>query len=361
MRPHVYAERATLGALLLEPRQADLLKDWLLPAHFDQVIHQATYEAILQLREARGDPSPSPDPAFLLEVFERARQNRNLAAAAFNATGNGAVYLGDLMNSVRNVDNVVDYARLVFSAHVSREVASSGTRLAQMMSDRLDPDDFTTLLGNHLESAQQRLATLAAQWGQPATGSSIAPTPTEAQPDDDPELTGMLADAEAERNLLAGLVGAPHTFENVDSYLEPEHFADPQGGLVYQAIRTVFSRGVAVDPITVLYEADRLYQIETGEPLPDEVCDGTVRVLFERGAGSPEFYGLKILQLAIQREARADGLAMRHTATTSDPADTLAGSLARLARLRRRHDDWTRAAAPELAQHRPGPSQSAAS
>lgn len=158
------AERAVLGAIMLDPRAVDAAAEVLRAADFHRPAHQAIFEAMLDL-STRSEPI---DPVTLRSELER--------RGALDRAG-GAAYLGSLLDALPRTTNVAHYAGIVRDRSILRQVlavseeikesASSGTLSARELLDKAEDRLFELSQKGHRggfepiqEVARQGLETL---------------------------------------------------------------------------------------------------------------------------------------------------------------------------------------------------------
>ena len=118
--PHdLAAERAVLGAVLVDRSQLDSVREILKARDFLDVRHQRIFEAFCEL-----DDAPELRKIDLLTVRAELERNGKLDAAG------GAGYLSELLDGVARSSNAADYARLVRERALSRELHHFGSRIA---------------------------------------------------------------------------------------------------------------------------------------------------------------------------------------------------------------------------------------
>ncbi|RRR66084.1 MAG: replicative DNA helicase [Candidatus Viridilinea halotolerans] len=136
--PHdLDAERATLGAMLLEREAVIALAPFLKPEHFYLEKHALIYEAQLACYERR-------EPPDLATVAAQLRSQNHLA------TVGGASFLAELLSAVPTAVHVEYYARVVERTAMGRALIEAGGRVAALGYD--DSRPIEDRLG---EAAQQ--------------------------------------------------------------------------------------------------------------------------------------------------------------------------------------------------------------
>lgn len=132
----VGAEKATLGALLLERDAILNVAPWLLPAHFYLEKHAQVYAAILRCYHRR-------EPPDLATVAAELRNQGQLADVG------GMTFLAELMQEVPTAVHLDYYARVVEHASVGRRLIEVGGQIAALGFDTSRP------ISERLEEASQ--------------------------------------------------------------------------------------------------------------------------------------------------------------------------------------------------------------
>ncbi|MFI1496123.1 DnaB-like helicase N-terminal domain-containing protein [Streptomyces platensis] len=122
-------------------------------------------------------------------------------------------------------------------------------------------------------------------------------------------------------------------------WLQPDDFALPLHGRLYQCLTALAHRGAAIDPVTVLWEAQHR-QLLTADIAPADLMG-----LVSHPVGSPEYWGERILRRTLLGQAHTVSLRLR--ALTDGPANTphqlITGSRRALAELSALRTRWQRA------------------
>lgn len=113
------AERAVLGAILIDNTTYDDISAIILERDFFSYAHKAIYSAISSL-------ITTGIPADLFSVNDRLSSFKKLEAAG------GSEYLIDLVSSKASAANAISYANLVFEASVRRDLISESTEIAKL-------------------------------------------------------------------------------------------------------------------------------------------------------------------------------------------------------------------------------------
>ncbi|MGY1495749.1 DnaB-like helicase N-terminal domain-containing protein [Streptomyces sp. QTS52] len=322
-KPVHYAEQALLGALLLEPpRLADT--GTLVAGHFDNHSHASLFTAIRAL--------PPPDPAD--HAKNTAWLNQVLELARPNAPGLSAPYLHALIQFCPTPKHVAAYTRMIRADHARRTLRLHAERLARIATDTAGPDPATTTLAQ-ADALGRVLDDLAGQFA-PHPGS----LPRTPQPADVVRQAGE-EDLNEERLLLATATAHPEEVQQM-RWLMAEDFVVPLHAALWQSVTALVHRGDMVDPVTVLGEAQHRGLIT------DSLTPRELMALVSTPAGSPEYWGERILQRALLTRART--VAERITTYTDDPANTphqlITGSRRALATLTAVRTRWHHATSP---------------
>ncbi|AZK97025.1 MULTISPECIES: DnaB-like helicase N-terminal domain-containing protein [Streptomyces] len=293
--PVHHAEQALLGALLLDPHRLKTIGP-LAPEHFASPAHAAVFAAMTGLTP----PTPAvhaKEPAWITAVHSRARAQ---------SPGLQPPYLHTLVSFCPVPEHAPAYARMVRAGHARRTLRAQAEHLTQAATDPTAPDPATTAMA-HADALTGFLDNLASLF--PPHPGSLPRTPLPPPPEHG---RGDEA-AYEERALLACAVAHPKTLTAM-RWLQADDFATPLYGQLFRCVAQLAHCGDAVDPVTVLWEAQHHGLIP---PLPPrEVLD-----LLTTPAGAAEHWGERVLRRSLLHQARAAGLRIR--AYTDDPANSV--------------------------------------
>ncbi|MDX3521977.1 DnaB-like helicase N-terminal domain-containing protein [Streptomyces scabiei] len=322
-KPVHYAEQALLGALLLAPaRLADT--GALEAAHFDNRTHAALFTAI------RAIPPPDPDD----HAKETTWLNAVLKHARHHAPGLSSSYLHVLIQFCPRTKHAAAYTSMIRADSTRRMLRGRAERLAATATDPALPDPVAHTLAA-ADALSRVLDDLAGQF-TPHPGS-LPRTPPPAA------ITWACndEDLDEERFLLSTATAYPADVQQM-RWLSAEDFRLPLHGALWQCVTALVHRGDMVDPVTVLGEAQHRGL------LTDTLTPGDLMALISTPAGSPEYWGERVLQRALL--TRAHAVADRITAYADDSANTphqlITGSRRALADLNSLRARWSRATAP---------------
>lgn len=337
-QPVYYAEQSLLGALLLEPhRLADVTG--IEPGSFSNYAHGALFAAIRDL--------PAPDP--VQHAKDTTWLNAVLAAAREHARGLTASYLHTLIQVCPWPGHASAYARMIETEHARRTLRAHAERLALTARDITLPQPVTATLAA-ADALARCVDDLAARF--PPHPGSLPRTPVPP-----PKDTHDGHDEEAldeERLLLATATAHPAEAEQM-RWLTVHDFTHPLHAGLWQCLTSLTRRGAPVNPVTVLWEAQQRGLLTTGIE-PAHLLD-----LLAGTAGSPQYWGERILQRAVLRTAQ--DVCHRIETFTEDPATTpyqfVVGSRRALAELSAVRTRWNRASTPAPTTSPPGTRASA--
>ncbi|MGA5633140.1 DnaB-like helicase N-terminal domain-containing protein [Streptomyces lydicamycinicus] len=322
-QPVHYAEQALLGALLLEPHRLDTIGH-LEPHHFGNHAHNALFTAIRTVS--------SPDPKQ--HVKDTAWLGAVLAKARHEAPGLTASYLHTLIQSCPRPQHATAYAGMIRADHARRTLREHADRLCQTATDTTLPSPATTVLAQ-ADALSRYLDELTTHFA--AHPGSLPRTPASPPP---PRQTGEGA-LDEEHLLLATATAHPDDL-HLMRWLQPEDFALPLHGQLYRCLTALARRGDAVDPVTVLWEAQH-QQLLTAQVTPADLM-----ALVSDPVGLPDYWGERILRRALLGQAHAVGL--RLGVLTDDQANTIhqliTGSRRALAGLSAVRSRWQHATSP---------------
>lgn len=134
----VEAERATLGALLIERDAIIAVAAWLAPEHFYLEKHRWVYDAIMQCYNRRVPPD-------LQTVADELRRRERIVEVG------DIPFLVELSNNVPTAYHVEYYGRIVERTAVLRRLITAGGKIAALGFDETDDVDQT------LDQAEQEL------------------------------------------------------------------------------------------------------------------------------------------------------------------------------------------------------------
>ncbi|MDD3647815.1 MAG: replicative DNA helicase [Candidatus Dojkabacteria bacterium] len=135
---NIEAERAVIGAMLLDEEAVVKVMDFLKPDHFYDPKHEIIFESILELFEHR----KSIDVLTLTNVLKRKKLLKKIG---------GVAYLSDIVNSVPSSTHIEEYGHIVKEKSVRRELISAAAYLNEIAFD--EREDLDKLL----DGAEQKL------------------------------------------------------------------------------------------------------------------------------------------------------------------------------------------------------------
>ncbi len=245
--PHnVEAEKALLGAVLVNNRAYEKISEYLRPEHFILGEHGRIFDACGKLIE-RGQIA---DPVTLKNFFEGAEGLADIG---------GPAYLMDLAKAATTVINAGEYGHLVYDLHLKRQLIAIGE---DMVNEAFGAEVAETA-NEQIEVAEQRLYDLAAT-GEVEGGFQPFQT----------SLTNAIQAAEAAHKRQGQLSGVTTGLRDLDARLGGLHKSD----LLILAGRP--SMGKTALATNIAFNAAKAYREERAEDGTVKVVDGAVVGIF---------------------------------------------------------------------------------
>lgn len=237
-----HAERAVIGALLLEPERYREVREWLEPGDFLGLGEQRTYEAMRALDEEGRQLTPS---AVNEHLAERYPERRHRPDAAFLVT---------CMQECPVPSRVAIYGRMVLDSSIRRRISAQAAELRHRAERSTTSQDLNLVFGvvDKVRRDVERLHTREAK----ASGAH-APSPLKVdglQPA--PNASGR-HDLAVERAAVLTLVNQPLALPKVSTWLERSDFRDPECALVYGELQSMMACREPIDPLTVAWRVSR--------------------------------------------------------------------------------------------------------
>ncbi|WP_409061219.1 DnaB-like helicase N-terminal domain-containing protein [Streptomyces sp. SYP-A7185] len=331
-QPVLHVEQALLGALLLEPHRLGDVTG-IAADSFSTAVHTALYAAISTL--------PPPDPAE--HAANTNWLDQVLATGREQARGLTATYLHTLIQICPWPQHAPAYARMIEAECARRRLQRAAEHLVQIVHDVSLPHPVQTVLAE-AETLGALVDDIASRFPPRAGGLPRTAAPPPVTPD-------RREAVEEEQWLLATATAHPTDIDTVP-WLLPDDFTLPLHAGLWQCLTALARRREAVDPVTVLWEAQQHGLLGAGSDPGDVLC------LLAEPTGSLEYRGERTLQRSLL--ATADQAGRRIEAYAADPANTpfqlVVGarrSLADIAAVRTR---WQHATKPAPTQpQRPAP------
>jgi len=138
------AERAVLGACILDKDAVIKIAEFLTPENFYDDRHRLIYEAILELYEDR-------EPIDLVTVPDKLTKRKVLSKVG------GIAYITDLLNQTPTASNVESHGKLVRNAYIRRKLIQISSELSELGFD--DSEDVEDML----DKAEQKVFGISQQ------------------------------------------------------------------------------------------------------------------------------------------------------------------------------------------------------
>ncbi|WP_406401876.1 DnaB-like helicase N-terminal domain-containing protein [Streptomyces uncialis] len=292
--PVHHAEQALLGALLLQPHRLTGLP--LAAAEFSTAAHTALFTAMKAVQPP--DPAAhAKEPLWLNTVLDTARRE---------ARGLTASYLHTLISACPDPAHTDVYARMIREEHAHRTLDHHAAHLAQLATDPKAPGPVPPVLAA-ADTLARCLDEIAARFPPHPGPAPRTPLPPDPAPRSDDDVTAE------ERLLLACATAHPDRLDRV-RWLLPEDLTVPLHTALYRCITTLHRRSEPIDPVTVLWAAQR-HGLHRHPTDPAAVLD-----LLATPAGSVEHWAERALERSLLHQART--AAARIRALTADRANS---------------------------------------
>ncbi len=190
--PHnLEAERAVLGALIMDPERLDLIADQLTAADFFRAVHQQIFRAIIRLKDASR-------PVDLTTLREELTRSGDLGDV-------GPAYLASLLDGMPRGANVAAHAGIVAEKARLRAALQTASRLSEAARAAAQPaadiaaaaaEELTALGGQAVEGRARLLRDLMASGLERLEQASAAKTGT---------VTGLPTGFDALDDMMTGL------------------------------------------------------------------------------------------------------------------------------------------------------------
>lgn len=289
MKALVVAERATLGALLLDPAAIDVIGRWLRAADFADPWHGEVFRTLRELRAAGGEVGPAEVGRHLLTRVGPTRAN--------------LPQIADLLRAVPACPEPQVYAVMVLEAALRREIAGHGVLLrAGALATNADGTArpvvaVTATVDSLLDAAESRW-NAAVGLVEPGNGARsmtpARPAAVSALAADrylrahPPTASDQVADHEAD--LIACLINKPDHLGTISGWLRPAAVGAATWRPVYEAMLSLRQNRSRIDPVTVLWEIQRAAPARGRGPEPSVVLARTEAT----AAASPEYLALVV-------------------------------------------------------------------
>ena len=135
---NIDAEKAVIGACLLDKDAVIKVAEFLVPEHFYDEKHRLIFEAIIELYEDR-------DPVDIVTIPDKLKKNDALKKIG------GVAYITDLLNQTPSASNVESHGKLVRDAYIRRRLIQVSADIANMGFDEGDNVEDV------LDKAEQKL------------------------------------------------------------------------------------------------------------------------------------------------------------------------------------------------------------
>ncbi|WP_406292968.1 helicase DnaB [Embleya sp. NBC_00888] len=269
-------------------------------------------------------------------------------AAGTRSAGINPVYAHTLMVACSHPRHARLYARMVVEAADHRAITRHAVRLRQVAAADLARDGIDDTLAHH-QALHTALDDLAHRWGEPRP--AITPSPIHPNPPESP-CPRVLNE---EQTLIAALIMDPTPLDDIMRWLHPEDFIDQTHTVLYGCVTALVRRGETVDPLTVLWEAQRRGHLADDNLDPELVLNISASGV----AGSSDYWARRVVRTALLRTAVVGARAVRALADnpTLSPRSLVCAAREALAPLDATRARWhtaTRLPTKAPRRHAPG-------
>ncbi|MEV3857012.1 DnaB-like helicase N-terminal domain-containing protein [Streptomyces sp. NPDC050095] len=342
------AEQALLGALLQQPHRLTEAGP-LRPEHFYDPIHAALFHAVRAIsatapaRQATADEANAPHepgrPAGSWPASGRHDPRREQALeqlnaivslAARQAAGTTVVYAHQLIDACPEPRHVAAYGRMVLAAHTRRTVRAHAERLSRTAGDTTLPNRLQAT-AHAARTLTQHLDQLAHLWRPHPAATPRTPPPPAPRSHNERERSERHGD---ERAFLAAVTTHPTALDVIRTYLNPDDIDYPLHQDLARCLIALRHRGDAIDPVTVLWEAEHRGLLTTHQIAAQHVLD-----LCATSSEDPEHLARRLLDHAVldQTVHTAHTIAAYSDNLTLSPHQLITGSRHALSQLAARH------------------------
>lgn len=284
MRASEIAERALLGAILLDHARLTDVQEWLERDDFYAHRNGLVYTEMLDLRLTGQDPTAR---AVLDRLIPNAESRRLVDGP----------YLHTLMESCPHPSRAPLYGRMVLEASIHRRTADRAEHLGYVAQSEAPPDVVIDELGREVVGWTAAIQALERRWARAGGDAGAVRALDSGMLDMAPS---YIAAEAAEVSVIASLLAAPWQFDQVKGWLRPEDFSQADTRALYIAINEVVEAGQPVDVVTVMWAAIR--QVGAADRLDHQA----VARLAEAGvSGYAVVSGRAVLQASVRNQTAA--------------------------------------------------------
>jgi replicative DNA helicase len=237
------AERAVIGALLLEPARLADVHEWLRPDDFDGGAERQTYQAICHVTD-RGEPL-TPDL-----VDRQLREGK----ADGPVLADGAFLIGT-MDACPAPSRASVYGRMVLELSIRRHIAADIAGLRHKAEQASTSEQLNTVFAQ-IDGVQLGVKNLHLREALAAHTASVAPNwagelkPLSRFP--------RYEEGVVERQAVVALVDQPAALKTVARWLKPNDFSDDECASLFSELTVLREANNPIDGITVAWRARRV-------------------------------------------------------------------------------------------------------
>lgn len=290
-------ERATVGALLLEPAGLQEVRDWLEPRDFDGIAESQAFSALVELGSRAEAVTPEGVEGEVRLTVAPGTQQAD------------AAHLVTLMQETPEAARVTTYARMVLELSIRRQVATEAIGLRQHAESATSTTDLNMVFA-HVDGIRRGIESLHRRETTAAQSHGVSPTiPDGALP----QLVRFPRSEHGvvEREAIIALVDQPAALERVTRWLRAGDFGDEEAASLFSELVALHDAHNPIDRITLAWRAARV-------GIDGPICDSLVQGPGSAVTGEPDLAARRVLEQSVQQAVVATSEELERMA--DDPA-----------------------------------------
>jgi len=255
------AERALVGALLLEPGHLDDVRAWLRSDDFEGTAESQSFGMMLALREQDQALTPEAVDAGLRSSLPRGTQ---LADGA---------YLVTVMQETPEPGRASLYGRMVLELSIRRRVTEEAVRLRQRAEGASSTPELNLVFAD-VDTVRRGVEQLHQRETLAADSHSV--TPLAGEPLRPLTRFPRYEEGLVEQGAIIALVGQPSSLGTVGRWLKPNDFGDDEAGALYAELLALHDARNPIDRLTLAWRAAK---VGIEGPLSIALAEGRVETV----------------------------------------------------------------------------------
>ena len=237
------AEQVVIGAILLQPRQFQEVREWLTPEDFEGTAERQAYQAICDLSETHEPVSPAA-------VERRLRLPHEYSPALADAS-----FVVACMQRCPEPSRAPVYGRMVLELSIRRHVVERALGLRHRAGAASTADELNRVFAE-VDSVRRDVERLHLR--EALAANSKSPTPLIAG-----ELPPLLRTAtgneyQLEIRTVRTLADQPAALDTVTRWLKPGDFSHDTCAGLYGELQLMRAANNPIDPLTLAWRAERV-------------------------------------------------------------------------------------------------------